>query len=81
MDGAAADLSAVLTGPFPLPPAYEQAKDRTVHSVADLRTAVKQVSPCAVQAAVAACPARQALSVPMAGPARCTPGLRQAFGS
>ena len=43
MDGAAADLSAVQTGPFPLPPAYDQAKDSTVRAVADLRTAVKQV--------------------------------------
>ena len=43
MDGAVVDLGALQTGPFPLPPAYERAKDNTVRAVADLRTAVKQV--------------------------------------
>ena len=45
MDGPAMDLGAIPTGPFPLPPAYEHAKDNTVRAVADLRTAVKQVCP------------------------------------
>ena len=45
MDGPAMDLGALPTGPFPLPPAYENAKDKTVRAVADLRMAVKQVTP------------------------------------
>jgi hypothetical protein len=43
MDAASA-LRATAASPFPLPPAYEAARDRKVAAIADLRSAVKAVS-------------------------------------
>lgn len=39
--GAGSSNTVVMPSPFKLPPKYEEAKDQKLHSVVELRTAVK----------------------------------------
>ena len=46
--GSGSSSAALPPSPFCIPPAYEEAKERKVQSVAELRAAVKSVSALAV---------------------------------
>lgn len=49
LDDSSSSMTQAPPGPFRLPPAYEEAKEHKVAAVADLRSAVKQVTPVVLQ--------------------------------